>query len=191
MTGAHAAEPSPDAPAWRADAAAGLVAAVSCVLLAAPVGLLWEARAPHVVVDVEDGSVSLVSEAAVFLDGDLVFLAIVTVVGVLVGLGAWWLGRRWGPGVVVGLVAGGLLAAWIAAMTGELVDEGVAREAVEAGRSGRLELSLRLRAREAVLGWPIGALVGFALPYWLRRPAPGPQEQAAPAGVSWATSGRG
>ena len=178
MTGTTTSAPASEtpasasaAPASRGDALAGLLVAVGCVLLGAPVGLLWEAVAPHVVVRVSGSSVSLVSDSGVFLDGDLAFLVTVTLAGLVTGLLGWAAGRRWGPGVVVGLVVGGLAAAWVASKTGELVDEGSAREAVRAGRSGQLELSVRLRATEAVLGWPIGALAGFALPYWVRSPA--------------------
>lgn len=163
-TATPAAEPTP-----RADVLAGLLTALGCLLLGAPVGLLWEAVAPHVVVDVSASAASLVSDSGVFLDSDLAFLVTVTLVGLLTGVLAWVVGRRWGPGVVVGLVAGGLLAAWVASRTGALVDMGSARDAVQAGRTGRLELSVRLRAQEAVLGWPIGAVAGFALPYWLSR----------------------
>ena len=56
-----------------------------------------------------------------------------------------------------------------AARTGELVDEGAAQQAVAAGRMGALELALVLRSTEAMLGWPIGALLGFLAPFALRR----------------------
>jgi hypothetical protein len=145
----------------RADALAAVVTAVGCVLLGAPAGLLWAAVAPRVMVDVAGTAVSLA--------GDGWFLGVVSVVGLLTGLLAWALGRRYGPGVVLGLAAGGLLAAYVAARSGELVDAGAAREAVEAGRMGALELSLVLRSTEAIVGWPVGALLGFLALLALRR----------------------
>ena len=159
QTSARAAsDPSP-----RSDVVAGVVTAVVCVLLGAPVGLLWAAVAPKVVVEVSGTAVTLASDASTFIAGDGAFLGVVFVVGLITGLVAWVLGRRYGPAVVVGLTAGGLLGAYVAARTGELVDEGSARAAVAAGRTGGLELSLVLRATEAVVGWPIGALLAFAL----------------------------
>ena len=156
-------------PAGRSDALAGLVTAVTCVLLGAPVGLLWAAVAPKVTVDVDGSAISLISDASTFIAGDAWFLGVVFVAGLLTGVLAWLLGRRYGPGVVLGLTAGGLLAAYVAARTGQLVDEGVARQAVEAGRMGGVQLSLVLRSSEAVLGWPVGALLGFLAPFALQR----------------------
>ena len=155
-------------PTPRSDALAGLVAATVCVLLGAPVGLLWAAVAPKVVVEVAGTAVKLASDASTFIAGDGWFLGVVSAAGLLTGLAAWALGRRHGPGVVVGLTVGGLLAAYVAARTGELVDEGSARAAVEAGRMGGLELSLVLRSTEAIVGWPVGALLGFLAPFGLR-----------------------
>ena len=154
-------------PSRRADTVAGAVTAVVCVLLGAPVGLLWAAVAPKVVVEVSGTAVKLASDASTFIAGDGWFLGVVFVAGLVTGLAAWALGRRYGPAVVVGLTVGGLLGAYVAARTGELVDEGSARAAVEAGRMGGLELSLVLRSTEAVVGWPIGALLGFLAPFSL------------------------
>ena len=154
-------------PTRQADAVAGCVTAVVCVLLGAPVGLLWAAVAPKVAVEVTGTAVKLTSDASAFIAGDGWFLGVVFLVGLVTGLAAWALGRRHGPAVVVGLTVGGLLGAYVAARTGELVDEGSARAAVEAGRMGGLELSLVLRATEAVVGWPIGALLGFLAPFSL------------------------
>lgn len=153
----------------RADALAAVVTAVGCVLLGAPAGLLWAAVAPRVMVEVAGTAVSLASDASAFVAGDGWFLGVVFVAGLLTGLLAWALGRRYGPGVVLGLAAGGLLAAYVAARSGELVDAGVARQAVEAGRMGGLELSLVLRSTEAIVGWPVGALLGFLAPLVLGR----------------------
>jgi hypothetical protein len=160
--GPSAPEPSP-----RADLVAAGVAAVTCVLLGAPVGLLWATVAPKVVVEVSGTAVRLSSDASTFIAGDGWFLGVVFVAGLLTGLVAWAVGRRHGPGVVAGLTVGGLIGAYVAARTGELVDEGSARAAVEAGRMGGLELSLVLRSTEAVVGWPVGALLGFLAPFAL------------------------
>jgi hypothetical protein len=143
--------------------------AVFSTLVGAPAGLLWAAVAPKVTVVLSDAEVSLATpDNSAFIAADGFFLGVVLVVGVLVGALAWGLGRRHGPGVVLGLTAGGLLAGYVAARTGALVDESTARDAVAAGQSGMVELAVRLRASEAVLAWPVGALLGFLAPAFLR-----------------------
>lgn len=149
-------------PSWRGDAFAGLLAAVVTVLAGAPVGLLWALVAPRVDVVVEGANVSLAMPgSSEFIAGDGFFLLGVTLAGVVSGLVAWWLAREHGPGVVVGLAAGGLAAAYVAQVTGEQVGLEEVQRAVMAGRQGALELSLRLRADVAMVGWPIGALVAW------------------------------
>jgi hypothetical protein len=47
-------------------------------------------------------------------------------------------------------------------VVGEAVDAAEVRAALETGRQGPLELNLRLRAPEALVGWPAAAVVTFA-----------------------------
>lgn len=157
-------------PPVRDDVRAGALAALASVLVAAPVGLLWAAMSPKVSVVLAGSSVTLATpDNSAFIAGDGYFLGIVFVVGLVVGALGWWVaGRQHGPGVVLGLTAGGLLAAYVAARTGALVEEATAREAVLAGRSGVVDLAVRLRASEAMLAWPVGALIGFLGPALLR-----------------------
>jgi hypothetical protein len=152
--------PASRPPGFASDARAGVLTAVGVVLLGAPLGLLWAAVAPRVEVVVAAGGATRLAEPASdgFIAVDGAFLALVLVAGVLSGVVAWWLGRRHGPGVVVGLVVGGLLAAEVASRTGALVDAGEARAALEAGREGVVALSVRLRSEPARLGWPVAAL---------------------------------
>lgn len=153
-----------------ADARAGLATALGLVLLGAPVGLLWAVLAPKVSVLLSDGTVMLVDpDRSAFIAGDACFLGVVLGVGLLTGVVAWALGRRHGPAVVVALTVGGLLAAYVAARTGALLHEEDARLALEAGQTGQVDLAVRLRASEAMLGWPVGALLGFLVPALLRR----------------------
>ena len=140
----------------------GLVAAVVTVLVAAPVGLLWAALAPRVDVVVSGDRVDLAdSDSAAFIAGDGFFLLAVVLAGVVGGLLAWRLARHPGPGVVLGLTLGGLAAAYVAMQVGEQVGSDAVQAAVDGGRQGALELNLRLRAREALVGWPVGALVAY------------------------------
>jgi hypothetical protein len=163
--------PAPAAadPGTRADVRAGVVTAVALVLLGAPAGLLWAVLAPRVTVLLSGSTPRLVTtDRDVFIAADATFLAVVLGVGLLCGAAAWVLGRRHGLAVVLGLAAGGLLAAYVASRTGALLDATTAQDAVDAGRMGVVELAVRLRAREAMLGWPVGALVGFLVPALLR-----------------------
>ena len=169
MFGSPYALPLPGAPSWRGDAFAGLLAAVVTVLVGAPVGLLWALIAPRVDVVVQGQSVSLAMPgSSEFIAGDGFFLLAVTVAGVVSGLVAWRLGREHGPGVVVGLAVGGLAAAYVAKTTGGQVGLEEVRQAVAAGQQGALELSLRLRADVAMVGWPVGAMVAWIAASTLR-----------------------
>ena len=152
---------------------AGLVAAVVTLLVAAPVGLLWAALAPRVDVVVSGTRVDLAdSGSSAFIAADGSFLLAVALAGVVGGLLSWRLTRRPGPGVVLGLALGGLAAAYVAMVVGQQVGYDAVQTAVDGGVQGALELNLRLRAREALVGWPVGALVAFVLAALLRgRPA--------------------
>lgn len=142
------------------EAGAGLLTVLGCVLLGAPVGLLWAAVTPRVEVTVAaSGTPSLVDPAtAQFIAADGLFLALALGAGLVCGAIAWALSRRHGPGVVLGLVIGGLLAAEVARRSGELVDAGEALSAVQAGREGIVELAVKLRSEQARIAWPVAAL---------------------------------
>jgi hypothetical protein len=144
------------------------------VLLGAPVGLLWAAVTPRVEVVVAAGGQVRLSDpvAQQYIAADGWFLGLALLAGLLCGLLAWALGRRHGPGVVLGLVIGGLLAAEVARRTGELVDAGVARSAVEAGRAGAVDLAVQLRSEQARVGWPVAALAAHLVLTLFQRDRP-------------------
>ena len=151
------------------DAFAGLLAAVVTVLVGAPLGLLWAAAAPKVDVVVAGDSVQLAEPgSSAFIATDGYFLLAVAVAGLVGGVLAWRLAHPHGPAVVVGLALGGLAAAYVARIVGEQVGLAEVEQAVRAGQQGALELSVRLRAKEAVVGWPVGSLVGYAAASLLR-----------------------
>lgn len=166
-----------DAPTLRADAAAALLTGVAVVLLGAPAGLLWAALAPRVQVVLSESGPGLDDpETGAFVGADVVFAVLVLLVGVACGLVAFRLARRYGPGVVVGLLLGGLTAAYVAAQTGEQVGLDSFRAAVDdASRRGTVEASVRLRATELLVLWPVGALTAFALATALRTRPERPQ----------------
>ena len=145
-----------------ADAFAGGMAAIVTVLLGAPLGLLWAALSPRVQVVITEAGVQLAEPASTdFIAADAAFLVAAAVAGAVGGLFAWWLGREHGPGVVVGLTLGGLLAAYVAMKVGQQVGLAEVEEAVRARREGLIELSVRLRAREALVAWPVGSLLAY------------------------------
>lgn len=156
------AVPVATGPSVAADAFAGGLAAIVTVLLGAPLGLLWAALSPRVQVVITDGGVQLAEPGSSdFIAADAAFLAAAAVAGLVGGIVAWWLGRRHGPAVVVGLTLGGLLAAYVAMKVGQQVGLAEVEDAVRSGRQGLLELSVRLRAREALVAWPVGSLVAY------------------------------
>lgn len=161
--------PSQAEPTLADDARAGLLAAVITVLVGAPVGLLWAAIAPRVDVVIAGENVQLLEPgSSAFIAGDAFFLLAVTVAGLVSGVVAWWLGREHGPGVVVGLTVGGLAAAYVAMVVGQQVGLDEVQQAVTLGQQGTLELTLRLRAQEAIVGWPVGALLGYLAASFVR-----------------------
>jgi hypothetical protein len=161
---ALSAAPARTSPAWWQDAWAGLLTVAVTVLVGAPVGLLWAALAPRVVVRIEGADVRLAdtwSDGFIAVDG--YYLAAVLLAGAVGGALSWWWADDHGPAVVVGLVVGGRLAAAVAMVVGSLVGDGSAADLVAAGAQGRQELGVRLRARTAVLGWPVASLVLYLL----------------------------
>lgn len=160
--GAPSVLPTEASPSLVQDVRAGLTAAVVTVLVGAPVGLLWAAVAPRVEVIVSAAGAQLAEPGtSAFIAGDGYFLLAVLLAGVVGGLLAWRLGRDHGPAVVIGLTLGGLAAAYVAMRVGSTVGLEEVQQAVDAGQQGALELSLRLRASEALVGWPVGALMAY------------------------------
>ena len=150
-------------PPLRHDLVAGVLAFVVTVLAGAPVGLLWSVLAPRAeAVQVGERYVVDRSSSA-FIAGDGFFFGAVLLAGLVTGLLAWWFGRAHGPAVVLGLAAGGFAAAAVAMLVGEQVGITAYDAAVRAGQD-RLDVTLALRAREALAGWPVAALVAFAVP---------------------------
>lgn len=164
--------PAPRRTGVTAELGAAVLTAVGCLLLAAPLGLLWAGISPRVeVVVAAPGDVQLTDPTTTgFIAADGAFLLITVLAGVVTGLLAFRFGRRHGPGVVLGLVLGGLLGAEVARRTGQLVGAEEARSAVEAGREGVVELAVRLRARSAQVGWAVAALLTHVVALLFARP---------------------
>lgn len=152
----------PPAPSLKDDVIAGVLTAAVTLLAGAPLGLLWAALAPRVAVVIENGSASLVRPMTdEFIAGDGYFLFAVLVAGLVGGLAAWRWGRAHGPAVVVALAAAGVAAAYVAMVVGQLVGAEAVEVAVAGPGQQTVELALRLRAREALVGWPVASLIGY------------------------------
>ena len=149
-------------PSLQQDVVAGVLAALVTVLLGAPVGLLWAAVAPRTDVVINGQDVQLLEPgSSAFIAADAGFLLATALAGLLAGVLGWWLGRAHGPAVVVGLTVGGLLAAYVAMVVGEQVGRAELEAAVRSAQEGAIELTLRLRAQEALVAWPVGAMLGY------------------------------
>ncbi len=159
----------PFAPAREA-AAAGITA-VACVLLGAPVGLLWAAVTPPVEIVAAGGRIGFADTSSqAFINSDGCFAVAMALAGMVTGLLVQVLGRRHGVGAAVGLAVGGLLAAEVARRTGPLVGFDDVRAAIESGREGTFALTGRVRAWTAVVLWPVAALVVHMLGTGVRAP---------------------
>jgi hypothetical protein len=174
--------PSPPAgiPGPAGEAAAALVTALGCVLLGAPVGLLWAAVTPRVEAVLADGGVQVVSTTSQeFIAADGWFLGLVAVAGLVAGGLVAVFGRRYGLGSAVGLAAGGLLGAEVARRTGQLVGSEQLRDLLVAGDDGAAAVPLRLRSVQALAAWPVVALVVHMLTaIWSHPPGPRPGTRA-------------
>ncbi|CAA9332228.1 MAG: hypothetical protein AVDCRST_MAG07-1792 [uncultured Frankineae bacterium] len=163
-------------PSWWKDVWAGMLTVAVTVLVGAPVGLMWAALAPPVTVRIASGDVELIgSPGDLFIAVDGYYLAAVLVAGAVGGVLSWWWASAHGPAVVLGLTVGGLAAAWVAMVVGNLVGNGTAAELVAAGASGPQQVAVRLRATSALLGWPIAALLTHLVLTALRRTGRGAQ----------------
>jgi MFS family permease len=174
---------SEDPPVHR-EVLAGVLTALAVLLLGPVVGLLWAALAPRADLRVDDAEIyPRDPETSAFIAGDGVFLAAAALAGVLTGLLTWRLARRYGLGAVVGLAVGGLAAAYVARAVGEATGTAVGEAVGEllgrpgagsaAGAVGDVPraLAFQLRAPEALVSWPVGALLAFVVASVLARRA--------------------
>jgi hypothetical protein len=160
------------------------VIVVGLVLLGAPVGLLWSALAPHytAVREADGYTIPNVESNKAAIGADGTYLLVVLGVGVLCGLLAWLFARRSGPYTVMALLIGGSLAAVIAGHVGLLPGQDTSFKALRAG-DAKVELFLgqretnkkgdpvdkvHLRTPWSAVAWPVGALIAFVGPAFVR-----------------------
>lgn len=167
------ARPGPLPRGVAGEVLAAVLTVVGCVLLAAPAGLLWAATAPRVSIVAAGESVRVADPTARdFVTADVTFLVVAVLAGLVVGLALVTVGRRHGPGCVVGAAVGGLLAAEIARRTGVLVGRDEVEAFLSSGADGSFELPLRLRSVPVLAGWPVAALAVVMVVASWRLPAP-------------------
>ena len=149
---------------WRQDLIASSLTAAFTVLLGAPIGLLWSGLAPHAHVAIDAAGANVVDGATeVFIGGDGWFLAVTLIAGIVCGTLAWLLARRSAPYVVVALVGGGLLAAYVASKVGVRIGQDELKAALASGAKGNYTANVALQMKEAIVVWPLGALVSFVV----------------------------
>lgn len=148
----------------RNSAVAAVMTAAVVVLLGAPAGLLWSALAPHAHVLAAPPAPASVTDGAteVFIAGDGWFVGITLVLGIGTGVLAWLVARNFAPLVLVGLVAGGLLASYVASRVGVRVGQDALKAFLASGRPGTVVANVALQAKASLVMWPLGAVAAFA-----------------------------
>jgi hypothetical protein len=162
----------------------GALTAVAVAVLGVALGLLWLWLAPHVPL-VSDGEAVYLKdtegEEAAASDGTFVLISLG--LGALAAAVAFWRRRTGGIGVVVGLAAGALAGAvigWrIGVWLGPPTD--LVAHAKAVGPNKVFRGPLQLRAKGALLAWPIGA----TLAHLLLTSAFGPRDPEPETGQLW------
>ncbi|MDK0518964.1 ABC transporter permease [Streptomyces sp. ML-6] len=140
----------------RAAAVAALVTVSGVVL-----GLLWLWLAPRVPLISDETAVFLSNsegEEAVGADGTFVLLALAC--GAVSGALVFFFRRSGGIALVIGLALGGLLGSLLAWRLGVWLgpDQDVVAHARAVGKGVVFDAPLQLRAKGALLAWPLGAM---------------------------------
>ncbi|MFA1548074.1 hypothetical protein [Actinomadura chokoriensis] len=145
---------------------AGGVAAVVVALLGPLAGLLWAGIAPAVTYVIVQGEPLLAEpegQAPIGVDARFALIALVT--GILCGLAAYAAGGRGNDvALLLGLAAGGCVAAVLAWRTGHMIGLGDFQDAVRHARDGTAVTGVAdLRARGVLVFWPASAVAAYGL----------------------------
>jgi hypothetical protein len=163
----------------RADLRQAALATVAVTVAGVLLGLLWLWLAPRVPL-ISDGKAvyfhNTEGEEAVGADGTFALLA--ALCGALTGLAVFLLFRRGGVALVVGTAIGGLLASVVAWRLGVWLGptQDVAAHARAVGKGTVFDAPLQLRAKGALVVWPIAAAavhLGLTGLFGPRDPEPG------------------
>ncbi|WP_424887900.1 DUF2567 domain-containing protein [Streptomyces sp. XH2] len=145
----------------RAELRQAAVIAAAVAVSGVFLGLLWMWLAPRVPLISDGKAVYLKNsegEQAIGADGTFALLALGF--GVLSGAVAFWLRRRGGVPLVVGLAAGSFLASLVAWRLGMWLGptSDVVAAARAAGRGVVFDAPLKLAAKGTLLAWPLAAM---------------------------------
>ncbi|MBA3488642.1 MAG: DUF2567 domain-containing protein [Longispora sp.] len=105
-----------DKPSWRGlgrELLVGLAVILTVTALGAPLGVVWSALSPRVLVRMTDqGAVLTSAEPEEYMGAEAVFTLLGLGVGIVLGVLGWWALRRWrGPVILISLMIGSLLGA--------------------------------------------------------------------------------
>ncbi|MFC7216684.1 DUF2567 domain-containing protein [Streptomyces polyrhachis] len=146
----------------RAEVVEALVLTVVIAVSGLLLGYLWELLAPRVPLIVRAGNVLLAdseAEHAVAIDGTFALLGLAF--GALWAAGVFLWRRRGGVPYVLALAVGGLLGALLAWQVGVWLGptEDVVAHARAVGEGKIFDAPLQLKAKTALLAWPLGAML--------------------------------
>lgn len=148
----------------RAELLPALSVLSTVCLLGLPLGWLWSRLAPaeRGVLLGDGGFAPLPGESAHRFDALAVFVLLGLGVGVVTGTAAWLLRRHRGPAVLLAVVAGSALAAWLAMRTGSAFAAARYGEALAAARPGTVVTHPpRLDSMWALIAQPFGAAMAY------------------------------
>jgi hypothetical protein len=164
---------APRALSWRHDGLVLLLTTALVTVAGAVVGLIWSASAPKVSIRAVAAGSEATFKSQVGADGRFLLLGIVA--GVICAAVVRALGQD-GPGAVVGLAVGGLLATLVANRVGAVAQHDATLSALRSlgiPHSARvLDLvGFRVRAQGVLLAWPIVALLVHGMVTLLHQPS--------------------
>lgn len=134
--------------------------------LAVPAGLLWSALSPRPPYQAAPGKAPVLADPTTqaLIAADGWFATITGVLGLACGAAAWLLSRRRQLPVLVGLCAGGVLAAYLTRWVGSAITVGVVTvEASAAPGTTLVPGPLELTAEGVLVSWPLLAVGVFGL----------------------------
>ncbi|MFE0133183.1 DUF2567 domain-containing protein [Streptomyces sp. NPDC059037] len=176
-----------DGPGMKTEVRQAVVIAVAVAVSGVLLGLLWVWLAPRVPL-ISDGEAVYLKdtegEQAIGVDGTFTLLALAF--GAVSGLVVFLLRKRGGIPLVVGLTAGGLLGAVLAWRLGIFLgpETDVVAHAKSVGKGVVFDAPLELKAKGALLAWPVAALLvhlGLTALFGPRDPEPYPLAYGDPA----------
>jgi MFS superfamily sulfate permease-like transporter len=137
-------------------------------LLGMGIAWLWARLAPpQRMTFVDGGPVPLPVESYHRFDDLAVFAVLCLGVGVVTGVGAWFLRERRGPVIMIAVVLGSVIGAWLAIKTGVSWAEGRYPVPGSPKLGDIFDKAPRLESQWAILTWPLTTALAYgALAAW-------------------------